>query len=202
MLEYLNPFYYFNQMWRMFFEYILDVDLLHDDKILIIGVCGGSGKTTLAKKLCKQFNYTYIPLDECKFGDKWVRNSPEVFLNNIQKRIDESGGRYVIDGVFHDPKMSCQSEYLESHLNEFDMVVWMYLPKWVALWRKFFRSIKRRLGIEPQGASVETWKNVYHMLKGDYNTFDERFKRLDNSMKLNYYKMNKFRYLKFPSYYV
>jgi len=146
-------------------------------RIMITGAVGGSGKTTLAEK----YERAHIKLDECKFGGNWVRNSPEAFRANVSLCQTMANGRYVIEGTYHDEKMPAQGEINDRLMEEVDHVIWNDIPKWVALWRKAFRSFKRAIGVASQGAAVERWHNVKAMLVKNYHGFEDRHRILSDA---------------------
>lgn len=165
-------FYPFEYIWRYIFGEKLFIR--GEEKILIVDTIGGSGKTTLAGQIEHKFNIPHIRIDDCKFGDGWERFSSDTFIDNIRKGVDRP--TFVIEGTFSDPKEINQQRLLKDLVLEkkVDMVIWYDLPKYVALWRKLFRSFKRAIGVEKQGTSVETLNNVKEMCKKGFYTYDDR----------------------------
>lgn len=151
-------------------------------RMLIIGCAGGSGKSTLARTLHTFYDFAHIGLDECKFGPAWKRFSAEEFCQRLHSKIAlANGGPFVIEGTFHDPKLPeqrdvcaslCGASSATQHSDVIvDVVVWNDIPFVICLWRKLFRSVKRAIGIEAQGAAPETLRNVFEMAKKTASQF-------------------------------
>lgn len=166
--------YPFDKIWRWYFRQ--NVNLKDVEKIVITGMIGGEGKSTMSIFLYKKLGYHHIRIDDCKYGENWRRYTNEEFKKHVNEQLCD---KYVVDGAHNDPKLSAQQEIMNDLMDKADLVIWNYLPKWVAIWRKAFRSVKRYIGVVPQGSAIETWTNVSCMLKKSYETFDSKHKILD-----------------------
>jgi len=185
---------------------------LHSKKIAIVGVVGGSGKTTLAKQISRFYGHHHIPIDDCKYGENWKRYTADEFEENVDNEIAKANrGKYVIEGVFYDEKLAKQSEKLTQLINDddgADLIIWHDVPRWVAMWRKLYRSLKRFIKVESLGTAPEKWHNVKEMVKKGWNRYDDRYQKLDkfwnvhnNNDGNNRNNNTKFQRLQWPYYY-
>jgi hypothetical protein len=206
--------YPFNLWW----DYMFRIDFHESkDKIIIFDAIGGSGKTTLAEFITRYGDYRHIRLDNCKYGENWKRYTPNEYIEHLHDEIKLSKSsvsaffktngeyeRYVIEGVYDDPKLSVQREENNKLIVEADIVIWYDIPKLVAIWRKLFRSFKRMINVAPQGAAVEKWKNVKAMFNKNMETFESRYNTINVMWKIHQYDnndINKFRHIQWPFYY-
>jgi hypothetical protein len=67
-------------------------------RFAIIGV-PGTGKTTFARKMARQFGLPHIELDEIYWGPNWQPISRELFHQRLQKIADQNRD-WIIDGSF------------------------------------------------------------------------------------------------------
>lgn len=84
-------------------SYSVDLDKFEngESNILLIDGMGGTGKTTLGKKLAKKYNCKLYQSDDCiiQWRDNNKKTNPEkCFINNYRK-IKRSNQRYIIEGV-------------------------------------------------------------------------------------------------------
>lgn len=147
-----------------FFFKLHDKDYSKYNKILILDAYGGSGKTTKADIISKRYGHKHIQIDASKFGEGWKRHSQEDFVKNFRAEY-ENETNYVIDGFYYDPQCPAQKIEIDALIDTcgIDLVIWNDIPRCISTWRKMFRSIKRYLGIAPQGVAVEKCRNVREM---------------------------------------
>lgn len=179
----------FESLWKFFFSIPLKNI---PDKIVIFDAIGGSGKTTLSKDICNVHGHKHIRLDDCKYGAAWRRFTPEEFVSNLNNQLNSSNGWYVVEGTFDDQHIQ-MCNFLRN-----SMVIYNDLPKWIAQWRKLFRSFKRYIGVEEQGTAVETWHNVKEMLKKGNNTYDDRYKLIERTLNIMFKECMR---IKWPYFY-
>jgi len=196
--------------------------------IIVTGTTSACGKTTLAKKIAETYCYNYISLDDCKYGDNWsLKNTNEFRRNilmemyktaNIPNKFEEyksgdiktynyhiracldNNNRYVIDGIYCDPKFPSQKDtinYLIHDLHQYKYkiyVIWNYVPIPIIIWRILWRSFTRRLGLCEQGSCNETLWNVYDMIVKNIKYHNYRYKELNSSVpnSLNLIEGNKY----------
>ena len=159
------------------------------NKIVILGVCGGSGKTTLAKDLAKRYMLTHIQSDKCKFGAKWKRYSPEEYEQRMLDAIKESNSRYVVEGTYNDVKNEKQTELFDKIIADSDLIIWNDIPLFIAVWRKLFRSFKRRIDVIEQCVSKETLSNIKDIIGKNIRNYDVHYKSLNRCYeKIDQYK--------------
>jgi adenylate kinase family enzyme len=187
----------FELLWDYFFG--ITLDLTNVNKIIVTGIVGGSGKTTLSRALERKNGIPRIGLDVFTYGENWRRRSKQEFEVKFREAIKQD--KYVLDGVFTDPKNDKRQELLEEvAANDADMVIHMYTPCLVGIWRKLFRSFKRAIGVIESGASTETLRNVINMTRAYWNQFDIRKKNIDGLWK-GKGNDNRFFKVKWPYYY-
>lgn len=100
------------------------------NKLWIVGP-PGSGKSTLSKKLCKEFNIDVYELDELYWKENWTRTCEEDFRNKISLVV--SNDSWIIDGYYE------QVEDLV--LENSDIIILLEQP----VVRLLFRVVKRSL---------------------------------------------------------
>lgn len=140
-------------------------------RVLVLSTRGGAGKTTLARQLARAYGLTHISLDDCKYGPQWRRRTAEEFQSELNQALARAQGRWVVEGVTEDPLLPAYEIAVQGliYAEEPPWVIVLDVPKCVALWRVFKRSLLRRLGWEAQGSAPETWKNVAAVLKKGWN---------------------------------
>jgi len=74
-----------------------------ESNILLITGIGGSGKSTLGKKLAKKYNAKYIASDFPCLTDDPYKKDPEKCFRDIYNKISKTNNRYVLEGIliFH-----------------------------------------------------------------------------------------------------
>ena len=107
-------------------------------KILIIGTVG-TGKTTLAKKLSKQYNIKYYEIDSIVHDDnnKIKRTSKQQY--EIIEKINNNAD-WIIEGVLR--------KNLYYLLELADKIIYLDISKKVRNRRILIRYIKQKLGLE------------------------------------------------------
>ena len=88
-------------------------------KILIVGTVG-TGKTTLARKLSKEYNIKYYEIDSIVHDDINKKKRTPQQQNEIISNINKEDG-WIIEGVLR--------ENLEDLLEIAEKIIYLYIPK-------------------------------------------------------------------------
>jgi len=100
-------------------------------RILIIG-CGGSGKSTLSKKLGKQLNLPVIHLDEYYWNPGWKPTTSEVWSEKVDDLISQEA--WIMDGNY--------GGTMRARIERADANVFLHFPTLVCLYRVLKRTFK------------------------------------------------------------
>ena len=141
-------------------------------KILIIGTVG-TGKTTLAKKLSKQYKIRYYEIDLIVYDDE--NNGRKRTIdeqNDIIKKINKNED-WIIEGVLR--------KNLEYLLELADKIIYLNIPKYKRNIRILTRFIKQNLKIEKANykQDLKMLKNMYKWSKKDEEGKEEFQKMLN-----------------------
>lgn len=142
-------------------------------KILIVGTVG-TGKTTLARKLSKEYNIKYYEIDSIVHDDVNKKKRTPQQQNEIISNINKEDG-WIIEGVLR--------ENLEYLLEIAEKIIYLDIPKNTRNKRILTRYIKQKIGIEKSN-----YKPSLKMLKMMYkwsNEFEKNREGFEN--KLNKY---------------
>ena len=142
-------------------------------KILIVGTVG-TGKTTLARKLSKEYNIKYYEIDSIVHDDVNKKKRTPQQQNEIISNINKEDG-WIIEGVLR--------ENLEYLLETAEKIIYLDIPKNIRNKRILTRYIKQKIGIEKSN-----YKPSLKMLKMMYkwsNEFEKNRDEFEN--KLNKY---------------
>lgn len=144
-------------------------------KILIIGTVG-TGKTTLARKLSKEYNIKYYEVDSIVHDDSnnGIKRSIEE-QDEIIRKIDKEND-WIIEGTLR--------KNLYYLLEMTDKIIYLDIPKRIRNVRIFTRYIKQKFKIEKSN-----YKPTMEMLKLMYKWSNEHEKDKNELLKhLNIYK--------------
>ncbi len=138
-------------------------------KILIVGTVG-TGKTTLAKKLSKDYNIKYYEIDSIVHNDRQNgRKREEEEQNVIIKNINKNEN-WIIEGVLR--------KNLQYLLELADKIIYLDVPKYKRNIRILKRYIKQKLKLEKSNYKPDI-KMLKMMFKWS-NDFEKNKKELEN----------------------
>ena len=99
-------------------------------RINVVGT-SGSGKSTFAKRIAKQFNAPYVQLDELHWKANWEASSDKEFFPKLEKALLPD--RWILDGNY--------TRTIPIKWKRVQMVVYLDLPFHIV----FYRIVKRSL---------------------------------------------------------
>lgn len=138
-------------------------------KILIVGTVG-TGKTTLAKKLSKDYNIKYYEIDSIVHDDRQNgRKREEEEQNVIVKNINKNEN-WIIEGVLR--------KNLQYLLELADKIIYLDVPKYKRNIRILKRYIKQKLKLEKSNYKPDI-KMLKMMFKWS-NDFEKNKNKLEN----------------------
>ncbi len=101
-------------------------------RIMIIG-CGGTGKSTLAKRLGEKLGIPYYHLDQLYWKPGWVESKKEEWAPKVEEIANKE--KWVIDGNY--------GSTMEIRLKRADTVIFLNRPWYVSLYRILVRTWKQ-----------------------------------------------------------
>ena len=108
-------------------------------RVLVIGT-GGSGKTTVARRLAQRTGLPLIHLDTLYWRAGWQPTPPEEWWARVQQLV--RGEAWIIDGNY--------GGTLDLRLAACDTVVFLDLPRLVCLWRVLGRRLRHLGRVRPE----------------------------------------------------
>jgi adenylate kinase family enzyme len=102
-------------------------------KILVIG-SGGSGKTTIAKRLSNILGIEVVHLDALYWNPGWVETPKPEWRRTIESLIERDS--WIMDGNY--------SGTLDLRTEACDTVIFLDMPTWICLYRALKRYLKYR----------------------------------------------------------
>lgn len=100
-------------------------------RVLVIGT-GGSGKTTVARRLAERTGLPLIHLDSLYWRAGWQPTPAEEWRATVEQLV--AADRWIIDGNY--------GGTLDLRLEACDTVVFLDLPRIVCLWRVLKRQLR------------------------------------------------------------
>ncbi|MCG1036659.1 AAA family ATPase [Polaribacter sargassicola] len=103
-------------------------------KIIITGTTC-TGKTTLGKKLSKEFFLQQIDLDDIHFLPNWVEKEKTLFVKEVSEELNKYK-EWIVSGSY-------QSLLKDTLWQEANIIIWLDYPLNLILRRYFIRTYKR-----------------------------------------------------------
>lgn len=135
-------------------------------RIMVIGVSAGAGKSTFARRLGKVANLPVHHLDAYYWKPGWVEAEEKEFWYKQQELANEA--RWIIEGNYNSTAAI--------RLTACDALIQLQLPLWRCLWRVLKRRIQYRKQARPDMAPGCPEKLDYEFLKFIVTTYHERQK--------------------------
>lgn len=157
----------------------IQVDIGGINRIMIVDPYGGSGKSTLARQIhAADPEFTIISIDDLKFGAEWSRKTADEYLSSLEQQLQSP--KFIIEGTFADIQLPEQNDSILEIAPTMDLILWNDIPKWISIWRKLLRSLKRYLGWEVAGTAPEKIANIIELAKLTYKNYDSYWNLLDS----------------------
>ncbi|MBS3172528.1 AAA family ATPase [Candidatus Woesearchaeota archaeon] len=104
------------------------------NKVYVLGA-PGSGKTFLAKKLCRILNIEYFDLDDIFWEKKYSVKRDEDERDRLLQKIVKKK-QWIVEGVY--------TSWTGEVVKDSDLVIWLDSPTHVLMWRIFSRYLKKK----------------------------------------------------------
>ncbi|MDY0394264.1 topology modulation protein [Virgibacillus halophilus] len=105
------------------------------EKILVMGVSAGAGKSTFAKKLGSKLHIEVTHLDALFWKPGWIQTGMEEFASS-QREIVHGRDRWIVEGNY--------TGTYEIRAEHADTIIYLELPLYICLYRVFKRWLKNR----------------------------------------------------------
>ena len=102
-------------------------------KIIVIGQ-SGSGKSTLARKIKEITDFPLLPLDLLWHTTDYSIQAKKWFLQE-QQSFMVSNPSWIVEGNY--------TSTLEERIKEADKIIWLKVPRYLAIYRVVWRSLQR-----------------------------------------------------------
>ncbi len=104
-------------------------------KIIVIGQ-SESGKSTLARNIKEITGFPLLPLDLLWHTTDYSIQAKQWFLQE-QQTFMVSNPSWIVEGNY--------TSTLEERIKEADKIIWLKVPRYVAIYRVVWRSLKRKI---------------------------------------------------------
>ncbi|MBS0586102.1 MAG: AAA family ATPase [Verrucomicrobia bacterium] len=143
-------------------------------KILIFGI-PGSGKTVLAHKISKALKLPICHIDRLFFHKGWVERDKEAFLKDVKTVLETKS--WIIDGN--------GMRTIEMRYKEADIALYCRLPRWLCLYRIFYRNISTYGSFKEDGPDGSTnsfsWRLIQYLWR-----FPKKYRELILQLRKTY----------------
>lgn len=138
------------------------------DKIMVIGVSAGVGKSTFASQLGKRLGLPVRHLDTYYWKPGWVESEPEEFQRTTETLAAEAS--WIIDGNY--------SATFDVRVREADTMIYLELPLYVCLYRVLKRWLMNLGKTRPDMAEECPEKVDYAFLSFIVRTYGARRQKM------------------------
>ncbi|MGM0898920.1 MAG: topology modulation protein [Bacillota bacterium] len=142
-------------------------------RIMVIGVSAGAGKSTFARRLGEAMKLPVHHLDVYYWQPGWVETEEKEFQRKQQELANEP--RWIIEGNYNST--------VDIRLAACDALIQLQLPLWRCLWRVVKRRIQYRKQARPDVAPGCPEKLDYEFLKFIVTTYRGRQKSQHHLIK-------------------
>ncbi len=153
-----------------------------ENKILIVGT-GGSGKTTLGKKIGKILQIESISTDDLRYSKDFKKSFNEkIVINSIKKIISKK--QWIIDSVYNE-------NYILPIVNKAKLIIVLKSSRLKLIYRVLKREIKRRKSI-PNIIKLLYWSQKFKNHNEKAHTILIKKKKIKEIVLSNKKEIDKF----------
>ncbi|WP_284140080.1 topology modulation protein [Virgibacillus sp. LDC-1] len=145
------------------------------EKIMVLGVSSGVGKSTFARKLGEIINVDVYHLDRLFWKPGWKQATIEQF-STAQKNIIYHNKQWIIEGNY--------SNTYEIRAQYADTIVYLELPRYICLYRVLKRWLKNRGKTRPDVGEGCPEKMDWDFIKFIWTTYYRRKKKMRERFQL------------------
>jgi adenylate kinase family enzyme len=138
-------------------------------RIMVIGVSAGVGKSTFARRLGEALNIIVHHLDSHYWKPDWVEASPEEFVK-AQEEIVENNKTWIIEGNY--------TGTFDIRINHADTIIYLELPLYVCLYRVVKRWLTNIGKTRPDMGEGCEEKLDWNFLKFIFTTYYPRKRKM------------------------
>ncbi|KPB05847.1 topology modulation protein [Bacillus sp. CHD6a] len=149
-------------------------------RIMVIGVSAGAGKSTFASRLGKALNKNVFNLDAFFWKPGWVQASMEEFTQ-LQQEMIKNNSTWIVEGNY--------TATFDLRAEKADTIIYLELPLRVCLYRVIKRWLTNLGKRRPDLGGGCTERMEWGFLKFIITTYRERKKTMKS--RLDYYQEDK-----------
>ncbi|WP_416825450.1 topology modulation protein [Ectobacillus polymachus] len=144
------------------------------NRIMVIGVSAGVGKSTFARKLGEALHIRVYHLDALYWKPGWVEASTVEFSTAQQEIVNQL--QWIMEGNY--------SKTFEIRVEHADTIIYLELPLYICLYRVIKRWITNIGKTRPDMGEGCKEKIDRDFIKFIYTTYSPRKKRMEERMQL------------------
>ncbi|MDP4085318.1 MAG: topology modulation protein [Bacillota bacterium] len=139
------------------------------NRIMVIGISAGVGKSTFARRLGKALNISVYHLDTFYWKPDWIEASIEEFSKAQQEIVNQQ--QWIIEGNYNNT--------FEIRAEHADTIIYLELPLYVCLYRVFKRWLMNIGKQRPDMGEGCKEKLDWDFIKFIYTTYYPRKKKMN-----------------------